>query len=385
MKSENWKTVRLGDVCEFIGGGTPDKSNNSFWNGNIPWASVKDLKGNDLFETQDFITELGLNNSSANMCKKGDLIVATRIAPGRSTVSQIEAAINQDLKIVKSEQCNSYLRYAFNYLEPVIVRKSTGATVLGINLANLKELQIPLPPLETQKHIAAVLDKCTVLIAKHKQMLAKYDTLIKSRFIEMFGDEQVENGKWKVERLENVCTKITDGEHGSVSRTSNGFVFLNAKHIKQSGEIDWGTATYISEENHKKIYKRCNPQHNDILLTTTGTIGNVAIVPDVKEFSMDRGITLLKPQFSILNPQFIASYLRMDKMQVIMNQNVHASAIGHLFLNKVYSLQIPIPPLSLQNDFAAFVQQIDKSRFTVQKSLHKTEILYKSLMQTYFG
>ena len=187
----------------------------------------------------------------------------------------------------------------------------------------------------------------------------------------MFGDDPIENGKWKVERLENVCTKITDGEHGSVSRTSNGFVFLNAKHIKKSGEIDWGTSTYISEENHKKIYKRCNPQHNDILLTTTGTIGNVAIVPDVKEFSMDRGITLLKPQFSILNPQFIASYLRMDKMQVIMNQNVHASAIGHLFLNKVYSLQIPVPPLTLQNDFAAFVQQIDKSKFKIANSLKR--------------
>ncbi len=208
----------------------------------------------------------------------------------------------------------------------------------------------------------------------------------KSRFVEMFGDP-IENPKdWGYDVMKSVCTKITDGEHGSVKRAEKGHPFLNAKHVKPSGDIDWDTVTYTSDEVHDFIYKRCNPEGNDILMTTTGTIGNVAVVPiDREQFTMDRGITLLKLDNTKVKSSYVAWLLRHSAIQDIMKSNVHASAIGHLFLNKVEQIPVMMPDINVQEEFSSFVKQVDKSKLTVQKSLEKLEILKKSLMQQYFG
>lgn len=236
-----------------------------------------------------------------------------------------------------------------------------------------------------QIHCAQTLKQVWDVIVLRRQQLTALDTLIKARFVEMFGDPLDGQREWKKEEMRYVCNKITDGEHGSVPRIENGYPFLSAKHIGKNGVISWTTATYIADEVHEKIYKRCNPEVGDILLTTTGTIGNVAIVPDMSPFSMDRGITLLKLNHQYVESQFMAWLLRFDSMQSIMNANIHASAIGHLFINKVKKLPVIVPPLELQNQFAAFVAQVDKSKLAVQKALDEAQFLFDSLMQQYFG
>ncbi len=239
---------------------------------------------------------------------------------------------------------------------------------------------------EKQISVCYRLDKISDIIEKRKAQLSALDELVKARFVEMFGDP-VKNPKgWDYENMKSVCTKITDGEHGSVAKVEHGHPFLNAKHIKSSGEIDWNAVTYTSDEIHKRIYKRCNPEGNDVLITTTGTIGNVAIVPiNSKPFTMDRGITLLKLDRTKINPHYIAWLLRQESIQQIMNANVHASAIGHLFLNKVEQIPVMLPNVSLQKEFSDFVAQTDKSKLAIQKSLEKTQLLFDSLMQEYFG
>lgn len=156
----------------------------------------------------------------------------------------------------------------------------------------------------------------------------------------MFGDVILNQMNWKELTLNDICTKITDGEHGSVERSEKGYPFLNAKHITKTGDIDWNIVTYVSEKIHKKIYARCNPCCDDVLITTTGTIGNMAIVPKCGEFSMDRGITLLKINHDMVCSAFVCYFLQNKAIQDIMVSNVHASAIGHLFINQV--MRIPI-------------------------------------------
>ena len=179
----------------------------------------------------------------------------------------------------------------------------------------------------------------------------------------MFGDLENNPKNWKKATFDDVSVKITDGEHATVPRVTEGYVFLNARNVLKNGKIDLTGVTYISEDNHNRIYKRCNPEPEDILLTTTGTIGNVAIVPDMDAFSMDRGITLIKQDRSIINGTFFSVAMQMDSLQMRMKKGIHASAIGHLFMNKVKALPILVPPLALQNKFAAFVEQVDKSEF----------------------
>ncbi|TRX72561.1 restriction endonuclease subunit S [Carboxylicivirga sp. M1479] len=152
---EDWVEVKLGDICDFVGGGTPSKRNPNFWNGELPWASIKDIKGDFLKSTQDFITEDGLINSSANLAMPNEIILATRINPGKPIISKIKTAINQDLKVVKTKiDINSkFLFYSLKSLEKDIIKVSSGTTVLGVNLNNLRAINYNLAPLPIQRAI----------------------------------------------------------------------------------------------------------------------------------------------------------------------------------------------------------------------------------------
>lgn len=257
-----------------------------------------------------------------------------------------------------------YLNYFFHspYCMTYINAYATGSVRNTLDLKSLGKIPIILPEEKEQKRVVKILDCLIKIITHRKQALELMNELVKSRFVEMFGDPVRNEKKWIKGNMQSICIRITDGEHGSVPRSEIGHPFLNAKHIKPDGTIDWKTTTFVANEVHEKIYRRCNPETGDILVTTTGTIGNVVIVPDTEPFSMDRGITLLKLQKEKISSIFIAWLLKFDSIQEIMNANIHASAIGHLFLNKVKQLPVIIPPLELQNEFSSFVIQVDKSR-----------------------
>ena len=178
---EGWSWCRLGEICNFIGGGTPDKTNQNYWNGNIHWASVKDIKGDNLFSTEDKITELGLKESSANLAKIDDIILITRISPGKAIITKIETAINQDLKIVipKIELEKYFLLYFFQTNESDFIENSSGTTVKGIKLEYLLSKFIPLPPLSEQKLIVEEIEKIFAQIDLLEQNKTDLQTAIK--------------------------------------------------------------------------------------------------------------------------------------------------------------------------------------------------------------
>ena len=156
----DWPMVTLQALYEFIGGGTPSKRDPSFWNGNIPWASVKDVKNTFLTGTIDSITERGLENSSSKVAEPGDVIMVTRISPGMSTICKKKIAINQDLKIVKpkTQTLNTFTHYLFKSLKGHMFRLSSGTTVKGITLNNLKAIEVPLIAHEEQITISAEIE-----------------------------------------------------------------------------------------------------------------------------------------------------------------------------------------------------------------------------------
>ncbi len=294
--------------------------------------------------------------------------------------------VNNHAHVLKAKACIdiNYLCYSLMFYNTDGI--VNGATRKKLTQSAMRQMRIPLRNMAEQQKIVVRIDKVIQVIERHHNEIRMLDELVQSRFVEMFGDP-IENPKdWGYDVMKSVCTKITDGEHGSVKRAEKGHPFLNAKHVKPSGDIDWDTVTYTSDEVHDFIYKRCNPEGNDILMTTTGTIGNVAVVPiDREQFTMDRGITLLKLDNTKVKSSYVAWLLRHSAIQDIMKSNVHASAIGHLFLNKVEQIPVMMPDINVQEEFSSFVKQVDKSKLTVQKSLEKLEILKKSLMQQYFG
>lgn len=381
--------VRLGDVCTIVSGTTPKTGTKEYWDGELNWITPAELSDDIdiIYKTERKITNKAVTDSSLKLLPVGTVLLSSRAPIGKVAIVGSPMYCNQGFKnlICSNSIFNKFLYWFLKGKKDFLNSLGRGATFKEISKSIVADIQIPLPPLSEQKKIAAILDKATELIALRKQQIEKLDLLVKSRFIEMFGDPIQNAMTWPQMPAQEVCTKITDGEHNSVPRTQKGFVFLNAKHIKKNGDIDRASSTYIGEKDHLRIYSRCNPEQNDILLTTTGTIGNVAIVSTALPFSMDRGITLLKLNKELLNHHFMAYLLRFESMQKIMSQSVRTATIGHLFLKQVMTLPIITPPLFLQEEFAAFVQQVDKSKSTLQQSLEKLELNYKALMQTYFG
>lgn len=170
---KHWQIKKLGEVCDFVGGGTPSKSCSSYWNGSIAWASIKDIKGQFLTKTIDYITEDGVENSATNIANPNEIILATRINPGKPIICKLRSAINQDLKIAKpKETINSlFLYYSFLNIEKEVLKKSNGTTVLGINLNNLKEIPIPIPPLSEQLVLVSKIEELLSDLENGKQQL----------------------------------------------------------------------------------------------------------------------------------------------------------------------------------------------------------------------
>ncbi len=389
MKNENWKTVRLGDVCEIQSGGTPSRSKVEYWKGGtIPWVKIGDFTGKYLSKSSEFITEEGLNNSSTKLFTKGTVLYSIFATLGEVAILDINATTNQaiaGLKIIDNEKLNT--DYFYSYLKSLkdeVCRIGRGVAQSNINLSILRDFKIPLPPLEEQKHIAAVLDKCTEVIAKHKLMLEKYDTLVKSQFVEMFGDNPVDNGKWRIESLEELCKIITDGTHQPPKFTTSGIPFLFVSNIA-GNKITYETEKFISEETYTELYKRTPIEIGDLLLSTVGSYGHPAIVENEKKFLFQRHIAYLKPKTDLLNSVYFHGSLLSPDAQKQIEERVKGIAQKTLNLSEIRKIKIPVPPIALQEKFAQFVQAVDAQKAKAQKSLDKAGTLYKALMQEYFG
>ena len=381
-----WKTVRLGELFELQMGKTPDRKRLDYFgdNGN-KWISIADISKADKYitETKECITDEAVNNSGIKQIPANTLIMSFKLSIGKTAITTEPMYSNEAIMAFlpngKYETDNDFLYHLFSNKD---WSEGSNKAVKGITLnkASLSEAKIPLPPLETQKHIAAVLNKCTALIAKHREMLTKYDTLIKSRFIEMFGDNQT----LEFQTLENICSIITDGTHQPPKFTTTGIPFLFVSNIA-GNKITYETEKFISEKTYEELYKRTPIEIGDVLLSTVGSYGHPAIVETDNKFLFQRHIAYLKPKKDLINSIYFHGALLSPDAQKQIEERVKGIAQKTLNLSEIRKIKIPVPPLELQNDFAAFVQQIDKSKFAVQKSLEKTEILYKSLMQTYFG
>ena len=350
--------VALKDVCKINMGQSPDSSSYNDKKEGIPF-----YQGNADFGEKHPIPRVWCN-APTKIAQPKDILMSVRAPIGALNYAQEKCCIGRGLAAITPDKDKLSLEFLYWFLRgknSELNSKGTGSTFKAISKKTLEEIRVPLIDLEKQQKMAQALEKTYSVIQMRTKQLKELDDLIKALFVEMFGDPVYSAIDSKIE-LSDICEKITDGEHGSVARVANGHPFLNAKHILKTGFIDWKTITYIGDEDHQRIYKRCNPEKGDILLTTTGTIGNVAIMPECEEVSMDRGITLLKINRHKVTSEFVAEMLKHPSIQMAMGANVHASAIGHLFMNKVKKLPAILPSMKKQIEFTTFVQQIDKSK-----------------------
>lgn len=278
-----------------------------------------------------------------------------------------------------SEKLNP--KYLYYFCEKFDFEKlNTTVTIPSLTKSNLLNVEIPLPNLEKQKQIVELLDKVASLIFLRKQQLSKLDELVKARFVEMFGD--ISNSR-KVP-MQDVCKIITDGTHQPPKFVLSGIPFLFVSNIV-TNEIHYDAEKFISEETYNELIKRTPIEVGDVLLSTVGSYGHPAVVKENKPFCFQRHIAYLKPNNSEVNSEYLRCAILSTDLQRQIDESVKGIAQKTLNLSEIRKLRLPLPSLSLQNQFAAFVERIDRQKQTVQQSLEKLELMKRALMQEYFG
>ena len=280
-----------------------------------------------------------------------------------------------------------YPRYVFyalygNYVNGGTRRyenKTTGLHNLKTD-QYVQDFVIQEQPIEYQRKVVAKLDKVTELIALRKEQLAKLDQLVKSRFIELFGDAPDEE---KV-TMADICKIITDGTHQPPKFVSEGIPFLFVSNIV-TNEISYDAQKFISEETYAELIKRTPIAIGDILLSTVGSYGHPAVVKTEKPFCFQRHIAYLKPNTDMVDSEYLRGAILSADVQRQIDEGVKGIAQKTLNLSEIRKIKLPLPPIEQQKQFAAFVEQTDKSKLAIQQSLDKLETLKKSLMQEYFG
>lgn len=394
-----WKMVKLGEVFE--------RQITGEWGTE---CGVDDI-GIKVLRTTNF-TNLGIvdytdvvirkideNKVSSKRLQHGDIILEKSGGSDTQPVGRVVYfdksndlyLCNNFTQALRTHNEIAYAKYVFYFM---FYQHKIGATTLmqnkttGIRNLQLKSYMnktIPLPALEEQKRIAGILDKASNLIDLRKQQLEKMDLLIKSKFVDMFGDPVTNPKGWEVRKLIEVCKEIVDCPHSTPKHkdTPTNFPSIRTTELK-NGVINWASMKYVNAEEYHSRTKRLVPQVNDIIYGREGSYGEAVLLPDGYSFCLGQRVMLLRSNENICCPIFLWYLIRSP---LVYNQakakNIGAT-VGHVNVKDIMQFLIFLPPICIQNQFAGFVEKVEKQKVFMQQSLETMEINYKALMQEYF-
>ena len=281
-----------------------------------------------------------------------------------------------------------YLYYFFLSNMDILESGFKGAGLKHTNKNYINSINISsVPSFEMQDRVIKVLDKVQSIIDKRQQQLEKLDELVQARFVEMFGDPVDNDRAWSTETLNSVCSTIVDCPHSTPSYTSDntGYMCIRTSIVKKN-HIMWDEIEYIPEEEYYQRIQRKRPERGDIIYTREGAILGIAAMIDREcNVALGQRSMLLSPNTFKCLPQFLSVAMNFNSFLRKALGGVSGSASPHINVGDIKAFPIILPPIELQNQFAAFVEQTHKSKFEIKQSLEKLELLKKALMQKYFG
>ena len=311
---------KIGDVFKVASGGTPSRKKTEYFsNGTIPWVKTGDLKGKYTNKPKEYITELALENSSAKIFPINTVLVAMYGATiGACSILNMEAATNQACgALLPSNQCDPvYLYYYLKSIKKELIGKGVGGAQPNISGSILKATKIPLPPLDQQKKIAAILDAADAYRQKTKALIKKYDELTQSLFLDMFGDSRLNEQNFEQNILDEYLELITYGLTVRPEYIEDGIRLISAREIR-TGKLDLTSGPQISENDFSKLSAKGKPQKGEILFSKTGSIGHSAIIDTNVKFAITQNAARLVFKESV-NPIFALEQLRTSYFQSLL-------------------------------------------------------------------
>ena len=382
---EDWDIRLFKDVFDLQMGKTPDRKNFSLFEGDNTWVSIKDLDSKYISSSKECISDEAAKN--IKLVKRGTVIMSFKLTVGKTAIAGKDLYTNE--AIMAFNLRNGYdidASFLYYYLKNYRWEGSNKA-VMGITLnkATISKHKIAIPPKPTQLSIVSELDKLNELIRIKKEQLKDYDTLAQSIFYEMFGDP-VENEKgWKVKKLMEVCD-VRDGTHDSPKYVeSSNYMLITSKNIVNRA-ISFDDVNYITEEDYNNINKRSKVDNGDILMPMIGTIGNPVIVylDNLHKFSI-KNVALIKflHNTSILNRYLLELMISESFRRYLLSLNKGGNQ-KFVALGTIRRMDIILPPLPLQQSFAHKIEQIDRQKAAVQRTIKDLETLLAARMQYWF-
>jgi type I restriction enzyme S subunit len=285
----------------------------------------------------------------------------------------------------KSPDEASFLSFFFRSAS---FRKHRNAIARGANIQNLRfsqfeEIELEIP--SEQRQIAARLEGADRLRRTHRYTLELTDTFLPAAFLELFGEPVRNERGWPTDTLESVATKITDGEHLNPRFVPIGFPIVMAEQVD-----DWGVSLdsckCVSEDDFNKFIRKCEPAKNDILIVSRGaTIGRTCVVNTKNPFCMMGSVILIKPDSNVVNPYFLSALLKSASFLRVLRTTSGASAQQAIYIAHLKDKVVVVPPLQLQQKFAALVEQVELVRSVQRESLRQAEHLFASLLDRAFS
>ena len=374
------KRVRLGDVCAIVSGSTPKTSVPEYWDGNVKWITPAELNEDSYYisDSVRHITEEGRAKTGLSFIPAGTVILSSRAPIGKTAIAGCKMCCNQGFKnlICSDAIHNEYLYYFLKNSTEYLNSLGRGATFKEISKSIVEDIEITLPSIEKQKRIAKVMRHIDVLISLRKQQIAKLDELVKSRFVELFGDK-----RYPEDTLLNLCN-IIDYRGKTPEKVESGLPFITAKNVRMH-QMNLEPREYISKETYDKVMVRGFPREGDVVFTTEAPLGNVCRIPHL-DTGFYIGQRIVTMQTEKLEPIYLEYALSSDDFKTKYMGKSSGSTVTGIRVRLLEQLTIPVPPRELQKQFAAFVEQTDKSKLAAQQSLTQLEILKESLMQQYF-
>ena len=381
---KNIQYKKLGEICDFISGGTPSKSKNEYWkNGNIPWIKISDFKEKYIKCSDEKITKNGLENSSAKLLKKGTILYTIFASVGKVAILDIEATTNQAIVGVNLKENNlvdkDFLYYFLCSIENNIKKQARGVAQNNINISILKNVCIPILPISSQKNIVKTLMRLEDILENFKQKQILINFLNKSLFTKYSIGEK--------ESIANLCyVKARIGWQGLTKKEylSNGEYYLITGVDFKNEKIDFKNCFYVTKERYNQD-ENIKVKINDILLTKDGTIGKVAIVDKLeKPATLNSGVFVLRPKVNNLNVTYLMHSLISEDFKKFIDDIKIGATVPHLNQAALLKYKLILPPIELQNKFAERIEKIAKLSFEIEEAIKEAENLYNSLMSKYF-
>ena len=387
--------VKLGDIASVITKGTtPLTVGYDFINKGINFIKIEAISENGSFIDKRIahISEECYKKLSRSQLEENDILFSIAGAIGRVAIvtkNYLPANTNQALAIIRIPSNYINYRYLFYALQSDSVKNQIngykqGVAQLNLSLKNISDLVIILH--EEQKAIAEKLDKVSRLIEKRKQQLSLLDTLVKTKFVEMFGDPEINPHRFKKVTINDVCESIVRGPFGSslkkeffVEKGDKSYKVYEQKHaIQKSATI----GTYYIDETKFKELSRFECKAGDFLMSCSGTMGEIYQLPE----NCERGIINQALCKFTLNKKITPVYFLVFMKQTIGKLETKGSGIKNIAaVSYVKTMPVILPPIGLQTQFTAFVERVDNLKAKIKQSLAALELLKKSLMQKYFG